>query len=85
MLISSPIIHGGNDGGGSAAGGGGGGASSFAEYGGIDPSMDPELALALRVSMEEERARQEASQKANGGEDAAGPSEPKAAAQVPVR
>jgi hypothetical protein len=34
--------------------GGGGG-----EFGGIDASMDPELAMALRVSMEEERARQE--------------------------
>ena len=26
---------------------------------GIDPNEDPELALALRVSMEEQRARQE--------------------------
>lgn len=26
----------------------------------MDPNLDPELALALRVSMEEERARQEA-------------------------
>ena len=34
----------------------------------MDPSLDPELALALRVSMEEERARQEAlsKQKAEG-------------------
>lgn len=39
--------------------GGGGGADAFAEYGGIDPNMDPELAMVLRVSMEEERARQE--------------------------
>ncbi|CAH0493523.1 unnamed protein product [Peronospora farinosa] len=39
------------------------GNDSFAEYGGVDPTMDPELALALRVSMEEERARQEAAQK----------------------
>ena len=29
------------------------------EYG-VDPNLDPELALALRVSMEEERARQNA-------------------------
>lgn len=88
VLISSPIIHGGNDGGGSVAGGGGGG-SSFAEYGGIDPSMDPELALALRVSMEEERARQEATQKPKGGETATeeatpAPSEPKAAQSAMV-
>ena len=26
---------------------------------GVDPNLDPELALALRVSLEEERARQE--------------------------
>ncbi|KAF2554367.1 hypothetical protein F2Q68_00038128 [Brassica cretica] len=30
---------------------------------GVDPNIDPELALALRVSMEEERARQEAAAK----------------------
>jgi 26S proteasome regulatory subunit N10 len=39
--------------------GGGGGMNDFAEYGGVDPSLDPELAMALRVSMEEERLRQE--------------------------
>ena len=33
----------------------------------MDPSLDPELALALRVSLEEERARQEAAQSAAGG------------------
>lgn len=56
VLISSPIVYG-NDG---AAGGGVGGAGgAFAEYGGMDPNLDPELALALRASMEEERARQQ--------------------------
>mmetsp|Transcript_1485 Transcript_1485/g.3115 ORF Transcript_1485/g.3115 Transcript_1485/m.3115 type:complete len:456 (-) Transcript_1485:197-1564(-) len=71
VLASSPIIHGGTGGSAFAAsaaaaaagvgspGGGGGGADAFAEYGGVDPNMDPELAMALRVSMEEERARQE--------------------------
>jgi 26S proteasome regulatory subunit N10 len=39
--------------------GGGGGMNDFSEYGGVDPSLDPELAMALRVSMEEERLRQE--------------------------
>jgi 26S proteasome regulatory subunit N10 len=58
VLISSPILAG--DGGVSmGGGGGGGGGDAFAEYGGIDPNMDPELAMVLRVSMEEERARQE--------------------------
>lgn len=33
--------------------------AAFGDYGGIDPNMDPELAMALRISMEEERARQE--------------------------
>lgn len=71
VLASSPIIHGGAGGSafaasaavaaaqagtGAAAGGGGDG---FADFGGVDPNMDPELAMALRVSMEEERARQE--------------------------
>lgn len=42
-----------------AAGGGAGPVGGqFAEFGGINPEMDPELAMALRVSMEEERARQ---------------------------
>lgn len=65
VLIGSPIVHGGTGAGGAAgtgAGGGGGGGGAmdgFAEFGGVDPNMDPELAMALRVSMEEERARQE--------------------------
>jgi len=48
-------------------GGGGGGIPNAATgdfgFGGIDPNLDPELALAIKVSMEEERARQEASVK----------------------
>lgn len=43
---------------GGAGGGGSGGASQF-EFG-VDPSLDPELAMALRMSMEEEAARQAA-------------------------
>ncbi len=42
-----------------AAAAGGAGGFDF----GVDPNLDPELALALRVSMEEERARQEAASK----------------------
>ncbi|KAH9963312.1 hypothetical protein BC827DRAFT_1194805 [Russula dissimulans] len=44
--------------GGVGAGGSGGGVSQF-EFG-VDPSLDPELAMALRMSMEEEAARQAA-------------------------
>ena len=72
VLIASPIISGDDLGGpgpvnvadGANPGGGPGpanpgqGVSQFAEYGGVDPNLDPELAMALRISLEEERARQ---------------------------
>lgn len=54
-LISSPIVmEGGAD-------SGDGAGPSHAEFGGVDPNMDPELAMALRMSLEEEQARQRAS------------------------
>jgi 26S proteasome regulatory subunit N10 len=65
MLITSPIVNENmSDGGGASMEGFGAapaGAAGAAggEFGGVDPNMDPELAMALRVSMEEERARQE--------------------------
>jgi len=80
VLISSPVIQGKDSGGGGSGesstggGGGGGGGGSFQEFGGIDPNLDPELAMALRISMEEERARQEAAASADGA--AAEASEP---------
>ncbi|KAK0392445.1 hypothetical protein NLU13_1940 [Sarocladium strictum] len=56
QLIASPILLG------DAAHGGsgdmGGGSNEEFEFG-FDPAMEPELALALRMSMEEEKARQE--------------------------
>jgi 26S proteasome regulatory subunit N10 len=64
VLIASPIINEGMDqgmpemGGANPAGGVPAAPSQFAEFGGIDPNLDPELAMALRISMEEERARQ---------------------------
>ncbi|OLN95951.1 26S proteasome non-ATPase regulatory subunit 4-like protein [Colletotrichum chlorophyti] len=60
QLISSPILLG-DSAGGSGSGGGGGessGGGNFGEFD-FDPAMDPELALALRMSMEDEKARQE--------------------------
>jgi len=57
-LVSSPIVQG-EDGGGGISGSSGAGF----EFG-VNPDDDPELALALRVSMEEQRARQQA----EGGE-----------------
>jgi len=82
LLLSSPIVQGddGGGGGGGMPGGGGGGGpggEGFAEFG-VDPTLDPEFAWALRVSMEEERQRQaaaaakEAEEAGGGGEAAAG-------------
>lgn len=89
VLVASPILRGDGGvgggmgmGGGDMGGGGGGGVGGggFADFGGVDPSMDPELAMALRVSMEEERARQErvaaAAAAATNGEEAKTGDEP---------
>ena len=64
QLITTPIMNGDASSGVGGAGGaeGGDGGQSF-EFG-IDPSLDPELALALRMSMEEEKARQDKINKA---------------------
>lgn len=56
LLVSSPIMHG--EGGAGGAGAGGEGGDGFGEFG-FDPNNDPELALALRMSMEEEQARRD--------------------------
>ncbi|CAO3615553.1 unnamed protein product [Cunninghamella blakesleeana] len=56
-LMSTPIISGEDGAPGNFSSGGG----DF-EFG-IDPNLDPELALALRISLEEEKARQEAASK----------------------
>ncbi|XP_065185294.1 26S proteasome non-ATPase regulatory subunit 4-like [Sycon ciliatum] len=63
-LMTSPIIgaSGNYSGGGSSGGGGAHGDFDF----GVDPSADPELAMALRVSMEEERSRRQAEQRTTG-------------------
>ncbi|KFA64450.1 hypothetical protein S40285_01038 [Stachybotrys chlorohalonatus IBT 40285] len=67
QLVSSPILLGEGASGAGAADGSGGGNDEF-EFG-FDPAMEPELALALRMSMEEEKARQE--KKAKEEEEAA--------------
>ena len=66
-IVATPIVggEGGVGGessgmGGGAADSGGGGAGGF-EFG-VDPSTEPELALALRMSFEEEKARLEKEQ-----------------------
>ena len=50
---------------------------------GIDPNLDPELALALRVSLEEERARQEQAQAAAGGDTAMSDAQPASGGVIP--
>ena len=50
-------------------GGGAGGISQLDEFG-IDPTLEPELAMALRISMEEERARRRAAGGEGGDEGA---------------
>jgi len=74
ILLSSPIITGaeGMTSSGSSTGGiGSSAASGGSDFGGLgfDPNTDPELALALKVSMEEERARQDALKKSESSSD----------------
>ncbi|KAF8530602.1 hypothetical protein BU17DRAFT_79451 [Hysterangium stoloniferum] len=65
MIVSSPILSGdfpnvagdGADAAGPGAGEASGSGGANYEFG-VDPSLDPELAMALRMSLEEERARQ---------------------------
>jgi 26S proteasome regulatory subunit N10 len=78
ILISSPLITGEEGGAPGAMGGAGGDFGGF----GVDPNLEPELALALKVSMEEERARQEAARKAEAAKTET-PSQPTTAAQAP--
>lgn len=61
-VMSSPIMHmaGAATGSSSMGGGGGGGDANFDMYGGVDPEADPDLAMAIRASTEEARAREEA-------------------------
>jgi 26S proteasome regulatory subunit N10 len=72
QLIATPIVNADRAAGGpsadmgGAAAGGGGGDFEF----GIDPSVDPELALALRMSMEEEKARVDKQTKEKADADA---------------
>jgi len=80
-IISSAIVS--DEGGAEAAdiGGGAGGAEprvpggQFSEFGGIDPNLDPELAMAIRMSMEEEKARQERIKKEEEAKNPAGAQE----------
>jgi 26S proteasome regulatory subunit N10 len=58
LLLSSPIVSG-SGGGDGAAGGGAGNLDEF----GVDPNFDPELHMAMQLSMEEARRAEEESTK----------------------
>jgi 26S proteasome regulatory subunit N10 len=66
MLLTSPIVSAGDVVTGTMGGG-------DMEFPGVDPSLDPELAMALRISLEEERRRQERLRQQEGGGEAAPP------------
>lgn len=59
VLVTSPILSSDNAFAAipTAATGATGGSAATGEFGGIDPNLDPELAMAIKMSMEEERAR----------------------------
>ncbi|TFK88062.1 hypothetical protein K466DRAFT_662577 [Polyporus arcularius HHB13444] len=67
MVLTSPILAGDRGIPEEAMGDAGGpsGATGGFEFG-VDPSLDPELAMALRMSMEEEQARQAAAAQQGG-------------------
>ncbi|KAL5698337.1 hypothetical protein ACHQM5_029390 [Ranunculus cassubicifolius] len=83
VLISTPIFTGDGEGGsGFAAAAATAAVSGASGYDfGVDPNLDPELALALRLSMEEERARQEATAAEDGTRQDNGVGEPSANSQ----
>lgn len=78
MLFATPIFMEEGAGGPGGAEGGAPARQSLVvdgfDYGelGVDPALDPELAMALRMSVEEERARQAREAAAAGGEGQAG-------------
>ncbi|KMZ70310.1 putative 26S proteasome non-atpase regulatory subunit [Zostera marina] len=88
VLLSTPIFTEDGEGGSgfaaaAAAASGGAGGYDF----GVDPNLDPELALALRVSMEEERARQEAAAKKaaeDGSKQEKGPEQSSSSKDIPM-
>ncbi|KAF7331524.1 Multiubiquitin chain binding protein MBP1 [Mycena kentingensis (nom. inval.)] len=94
-LIASPILAGDRmagipddlvPGGGGADGGGSGAnanANNDFEFG-VDPSLDPELAMALRMSMQEAAAREAAENAASGSAAPAAPAPTGTSAAVPA-
>jgi 26S proteasome regulatory subunit N10 len=71
VVRQSAIIN--TTGGGGASGGGGG--ANFAEFGGVDPSLDPELAMALQASMAQLREDATGSSTGDSGNSSGGTGE----------
>jgi len=69
LLLSSPIVTGSSGGG--DAGGAPGGQHEF----GVDPNLDPELAMAMQLSMEEARRAEEEQNKQAQADSVAGETE----------
>ena len=70
-------------------GGGGGGGGEFQEFAGVDPTLDPEFAWALRVdgggrARQEAEAKKRAEEGGDGEASATGESAPAAAADAPM-
>lgn len=70
QLVTSPILNGDGASGAGGIGGAEGGETSGGFEFGFDPSVDPELALALRMSMEEEKARVDKAEKEKADKEA---------------
>jgi 26S proteasome regulatory subunit N10 len=88
MVLMSPIMQSGGGGGGSIAGvpsGGGAPSGGAPHVGGIDPNMDPEMAMAIRMSMEEERQRQQKASGETAGGTAPAPAAAAGGGGAPVR
>ena len=58
-----------------------GGGQNFAEFGGIDPNLDPEYAMAIRISLEEHKNADKNEQ--NTGEDKPAEEQANAEAEAP--
>ena len=65
-VLQSKILSGSGS---SQAGTGGSDANSADPFGGIDPELDPELALALKMSLEEEQARLQSAMNATSNDN----------------
>jgi len=81
-ILAGDIGHGGDDAGDVAGPSGAGGTGNDFEFG-VDPSLDPELAMALRMSLDEENARQAAAAGSSTAPASSAPTLPTVIESVP--